>query len=65
MSKRATEAQRAQRRARVKKLYEGTSRTKGKTVRQIAAETGFSYGHVHALLGEAGVSMRKRGGSYR
>ncbi|MEU0657761.1 helix-turn-helix domain-containing protein [Streptomyces lavendulocolor] len=37
----------------------------GSTVRALAEETGRSYGAVHRLLGEAGVTFRARGGATR
>jgi hypothetical protein len=37
----------------------------GQTIRQIAAQLGRSYGCVHRLLGEAGVTFRPRGGRKR
>ncbi|MFD8340309.1 helix-turn-helix domain-containing protein [Streptomyces solisilvae] len=33
----------------------------GMSLRQIAQETGYSYGYVHTCLGHAGVKMRDRG----
>ena len=35
----------------------------GSPIRKIAEETGRSYGFVHRLLVEAGVTLRKRGGA--
>lgn len=35
----------------------------GKPIRQIAQEQGRSYGAVHRMLSDAGVELRKRGGS--
>ena len=35
----------------------------GSSIRKIAEETGRSYGFVHRLLVEAGVTLRKRGGA--
>ena len=40
------------------KLY-----AKGKSIREISEATGASYGKIHRLLGEAGVTLRPRGGS--
>lgn len=37
----------------------------GASIRAIAEEHGRSYGFVHALLGEAKVTMRGRGGALR
>lgn len=34
-------------------------------IRAIAEQTGRSYGAIHRLLGEAGVTMRSRGGDHR
>ncbi len=35
----------------------------GKSIRELAAETGRSYGFVHRLLVESGVTLRGRGGA--
>jgi len=40
--------------------YEG-----GSSIRALASETGRSYGFVHRLLGEAGATLRGRGGATR
>ncbi len=37
----------------------------GQSIRQLAAETGRSYGFVHRMLSESGVSLRGRGGATR
>jgi hypothetical protein len=37
----------------------------GRSIRMLMAETGRSYGAIHRLLGEAGVTMRTRGGDNR
>jgi hypothetical protein len=37
----------------------------GHSIRQLMAESGRSYGAVHRLLGEAGVTLRTRGGNNR
>ena len=37
----------------------------GQSIRQLAAETGRSYGAVHRLLVDNGVSLRGRGGPRR
>lgn len=37
----------------------------GATIRSVAAELGRSYGGTHALLLEAGVTLRGRGGGIR
>jgi hypothetical protein len=39
--------------------------TSGKSIRDLAGETGRSYGFVHRMLSEAGVSLRGRGGATR
>ena len=44
--------------AELKKRYE-----KGASIRALVAETGRSYGFVHRLLGESGVTLRGRGGN--
>lgn len=41
----------------MKSRYEG-----GASIRGLVGETGLSYGSVHYLLGEAGVTLRSRGG---
>ncbi|MFF3159933.1 helix-turn-helix domain-containing protein [Streptomyces sp. NPDC057910] len=46
--------------ARVKTAYEA-----GASVRAIARTEGCSYGLVHCLLSEAGVTFRPRGGNHR
>lgn len=43
--------------AGLKAKYEG-----GKSIRALAEETGRSYGGVHRLLEDAGVTFRSRGG---
>lgn len=37
----------------------------GSSIRELAGETGRSYGFVHRMLSEAGVSLRGRGGATR
>ncbi len=44
----------------LKKKYEG-----GRSIRDLATETGRSYGFVHRLLSESGVELRGRGGATR
>lgn len=44
----------------LKKQYEG-----GASIRQLAQETGRSYGFIHRLLVEADVTLRGRGGPTR
>jgi hypothetical protein len=39
--------------------------TSGASIRALAEETGRSYGFVHRMLSEAGVSLRGRGGATR
>lgn len=44
----------------LKKKYET-----GKSIRELAGDTGRSYGFVHRLLSESGVTLRGRGGATR
>ena len=37
----------------------------GESIRDLAAETGRSYGFVHRILSESGVNLRGRGGATR
>ena len=37
----------------------------GTSIRELAAETGRSYGFVHRVLSETGVTLRGRGGATR
>ncbi|WP_274912527.1 helix-turn-helix domain-containing protein [Streptomyces sp. WZ-12] len=46
--------------ADVEKAYEG-----GASIRAIAASLGRSYGFVHRILAEGGVTLRGRGGNSR
>jgi hypothetical protein len=46
--------------ADLKKKYSG-----GASIRELAAETGRSYGFVHRILAESGVTLRGRGGATR
>ena len=39
--------------------------TAGTSIRELAAETGRSYGFVHRMLIESGVTLRGRGGATR
>ncbi len=39
--------------------------TAGASIRELAAETGRSYGFVHRILAESGVTLRGRGGATR
>lgn len=57
---RISEAERVRRRKRLVAAYR-----KGFSVREIAKENSYSYGHVHKLLEEAGEPMRPRGGNGR
>lgn len=42
-----------------------TQYEKGKSIREIGEATGRSYGAVHRMLTDAGVSFRTRGGAVR
>lgn len=44
----------------LKKKYEA-----GESIRSLAQETGRSYGFVHRMLSESGVTLRGRGGATR
>lgn len=46
--------------ADLKKKYD-----QGRSIRALAEETGRSYGFVHRMLSETGVTLRGRGGSTR
>lgn len=46
--------------ADLKRRYEA-----GASIRELAADTGRSYGFVHRVLLEAGVTLRGRGGAVR
>ena len=46
--------------ADLKRRYAG-----GASIRDLASETGRSYGFVHRMLSEAGVTLRGRGGATR
>jgi transposase len=54
---RVTGDQRTRLRAALVKKY-----TKGASIRALAEETGRSYGFIHTVLTEAGVTLRARGG---
>ncbi len=58
--KRITGASRDKLGTDLRKKYEG-----GQSIRALAASTGRSYGFVHRMLGEAGASLRGRGGAAR
>lgn len=57
---RVTGAERADLASELKERYNS-----GESIRSLAAATGRSYGFVHRLLTEAGVSLRGRGGATR
>ena len=57
-SKRITGESRAALAETLKEQYE-----RGVSIRTLAANTGRSFGFIHALLGESGVTLRQRGGS--
>jgi predicted transcriptional regulator len=57
---RVTGAQRDKMATDIKSRYEG-----GKSIREIAGLTGRSYGFVHRILTESGVTLRGRGGATR
>ncbi|MFC9618383.1 helix-turn-helix domain-containing protein [Streptomyces sp. NPDC056910] len=58
--KRITGAERDELAAELRAAYEG-----GASIRGIAGSTGRSYGFVHRILTEAGVTLRGRGGDTR
>ena len=57
---RVTGADRAKLAADLKKRYDS-----GESIRALASDTGRSYGFVHRILTENGVSLRGRGGATR
>ncbi|GAA3728543.1 helix-turn-helix domain-containing protein [Salinactinospora qingdaonensis] len=57
---RVTGSERSQLAAELKKRYD-----EGESIRSLAASTGRSYGFVHRLLTESGVTLRGRGGATR
>jgi Helix-turn-helix domain len=57
---RVTGADRTKLAADLKKRYDA-----GESIRALAASTGRSYGFVHRILTENGVSLRGRGGATR
>ena len=57
---RITGAQRSDLSSELASRYE-----RGESIRQIAEETGRSYGFVHGVLKESGVQLRGRGGATR
>lgn len=58
--RRVTGAERDKLAADLKKKYTG-----GASIRELAASTGRSYGFIHRVLSESGVSLRGRGGATR
>ncbi|MBB4932120.1 hypothetical protein F4561_002940 [Lipingzhangella halophila] len=57
---RVTGTERAELADELKRRYDS-----GESIRSLAASTGRSYGFVHRLLTEAGVTLRGRGGATR
>ncbi|MBO4240042.1 MULTISPECIES: helix-turn-helix domain-containing protein [Pseudonocardia] len=57
---RITGTQRGKLAADLRKKYE-----KGASIRSLAEQTGRSYGFVHRVLSETGVTLRGRGGATR
>jgi hypothetical protein len=57
---RVTGADRTKLASDLKKRYEA-----GESIRSLAAATGRSYGFVHRILSETGVTLRGRGGATR
>jgi hypothetical protein len=57
---RVTGADRAKLASDLKKRYDA-----GESIRSLATSTGRSYGFVHRILTETGVSLRGRGGATR
>ena len=57
---RVTGADRSKLATDLKKRYDG-----GESIRALANETGRSYGFIHRILTETGVSLRGRGGATR
>ncbi|HEV8220809.1 MAG TPA: helix-turn-helix domain-containing protein [Streptosporangiaceae bacterium] len=57
---RVTGADRTKLASDLKKRYDG-----GESIRSLASSTGRSYGFVHRILTESGVSLRGRGGATR
>ena len=57
---RVTGADRTKLASDLKKRYDG-----GESIRSLAASTNRSYGFVHRILTESGVSLRGRGGAIR
>lgn len=59
-SARVTGADRTKVAGELKKSY-----AKGATIRELAKDSGRSYGFVHRVLSESGVELRRRGGNTR
>ncbi|GAB3445370.1 helix-turn-helix domain-containing protein [Streptomonospora sediminis] len=57
---RVTGTERSELASELKRRYD-----EGESIRSLAASTGRSYGFVHRLLTEAGVTLRGRGGATR
>jgi predicted transcriptional regulator len=57
---RITGADRSKLAAELKRSYD-----KGKSIRELADQHGRSYGFVHRVLSESGVTLRGRGGATR
>ncbi|WP_408648640.1 helix-turn-helix domain-containing protein [Streptomonospora mangrovi] len=57
---RVTGSERSELATELKRRYD-----EGESIRSLAASTGRSYGFVHRLLTEAGVTLRGRGGATR
>lgn len=57
---RVTGSERSKLAAELKKRYDS-----GESIRSLAAATGRSYGFIHRILTESGVSLRGRGGATR
>jgi hypothetical protein len=57
---RVTGTERSELATELKRRYD-----EGESIRSLAAATGRSYGFVHRLLTEAGVTLRGRGGATR
>ncbi|HTY73637.1 MAG TPA: helix-turn-helix domain-containing protein [Actinomycetes bacterium] len=58
--RRVTGGDRTKLAADLRKRYES-----GASIRELAAETGRSYGFVHRILSESGATLRGRGGATR
>ena len=58
--RRVTGGDRAKLAGDLRKRYEG-----GASIRELAGETGRSYGFIHRILSESGATLRGRGGATR